>query len=149
VRSIPSPPSLPFCGCSLRRRQLPYLRASELHLVREATASLLSVYALMRVYILIACSWRNRPRPFVASANASMRQRRHFIRRKAVASDAANELCASPCATVLSGATCHLTHICCVNFHQPTYQRRTEPIPEAGFQPEGITLLMQAAAPSA
>lgn len=94
-------------------------------------------------------SWRNRLRPFAASANASMRQRRHFIRRKAVASDAANDLCASPYATVLSGTTCHLTHIFCVNSHQPTYQRRTEPIPEAGFQPEGITLLMQAAAPSA
>ncbi|MBM1298628.1 DUF4102 domain-containing protein [Serratia nematodiphila] len=61
----------------------------------------------------------------------------------------ANKLCASPYATALSGATCHLTHIFCVNSHQPTYQMRTEPIPEAGFQPEGITLLMQAVAPSA
>ncbi|MFC3393397.1 hypothetical protein ACFOGG_00310 [Brenneria rubrifaciens] len=78
-----------------------------------------------------------------------MRQRRHFIRRKAVVSDAANGLCASPYATALSDATCHLTHIFCVNSYQPTYQRRTEPIPEAGFQPEGIILLMQAAAPSA
>ncbi|MEQ9942793.1 hypothetical protein ABRP58_12220 [Pectobacterium aroidearum] len=103
----------------------------------------------MRVYTLIASDWRNRPQPSAASANASMRQRRHFIRRKAVASDAANDLCASPYATALSGATCHLTHICCANSHQPTYQRRTEPIPETGFQPEGITLLMQAAAPSA
>ncbi|MFP1886082.1 hypothetical protein [Lonsdalea quercina] len=122
------------------------LAAQSCILLHEATASLLSVYALI---ILIACSWRNRQRPFAASANASMRQRRHFIRRKAVASDAANGLCASPYATALSGATCHLTLIFCVNSYQSTYQRRTEPIPEAGFQPEGITLLMQAAAPSA
>ncbi|MGQ7744643.1 hypothetical protein ACUNDQ_10585 [Pectobacterium brasiliense] len=117
MRSTPSPPSLPFCGRSFRRRQLPYLRALVLHPVREATASMLSVYALMRVYTLIASDWRNRPWPFAASANASMSQRRHFIRRKAVASDAANDLCASPCATVLSGMTCHLTHIFCANSH--------------------------------
>lgn len=117
--------------------------ASRLFFVKQ----LLFAYALMRTTTFIAgatvCGL------LLPQPDLPMRQRRHFIRRKAVASDAANELCASPYATALFGATCHLTHIFCVNSHQLTYQRRTEPIPEAGFQPEGITLLMQAAAPSA
>ncbi|MCY9850485.1 hypothetical protein [Pectobacterium jejuense] len=46
--------------------------------------------------------------------------------------DAANDLCASPCTTGISGAICHPTHIFCVNYYQSTYQRSTESISEAG-----------------
>lgn len=55
---------------------------------------------------------------FAASANVSMKQRRHFLRLKAVASNAAKELCDNPYAIVLSRATFHLTHSCRAHSHQ-------------------------------
>lgn len=89
--------------------------ASRLFFVKQR----LFAYALMRTTTFIAgatvCGL------LLPQPDLSMRQRRHFIRLKAVASDAANGRCTSPHAKALSGAICHLTHIFCVNSHQPTY----------------------------